>query len=170
MEIRESEAADRAAIEGLYPDAFPDEDLLPLIRGLLSDPATLSLVAVAEGSLVGHVVFTSCGLDGASGGAALLGPLAVAPAWQRRGVGSALVRGGLERLARLGTTLVCVLGDPAYYGRFGFRREARVEPPYRLPEAWRDAWQSLALGGAAAPGAGRLVVPRPWRRRALWAP
>jgi putative acetyltransferase len=100
IEVRESVSADQAAIQTLYPAAFADEDLLPLVPDLLHEPeTTISLVAAAGSGLVGQVFFTRCGIAGSHAGVALLGPLAVAPHWQRRGIGSAIVRAGLQRLA-----------------------------------------------------------------------
>ena len=171
IDIRESLPADRASIEALYPDAFPDEDLLPLIRELLREEAlVLSLVGTIGGSLAGHGIFTTCSVSGRPDKVALLGPLAVAPVRQRQGVGSAIVRAGLQRLGKAGVTRVYVLGDPAYYGRFGFAPDVDVSPPYPLPDEWREAWQSLRLGDAVSPGQGQLSVPQPWRQAALWGP
>lgn len=171
LEVRESQPTDLASIETLYPDAFPDEDLLPLVRDLLGeDPSVLSLVGIADRRLVGHVIFTICGLAECPEKVALLGPLGVASARQRQGIGSALVRAGLQRLEKTGTAQVYVLGDPAYYGRFGFEREAGVAPPYPLPEQWHGAWQSIRLRDTAPAFHGKLSVPRPWQRPALWAP
>ena len=171
LEIRESQPQDRTAIHALYPAAFPDEDLLPLLSELLDDGSdVLSLVALSDGKLAGHVIFTPCGINTQPGNASLLGPLAVAPDWQRQGVGGALVRAGLQRLEGDGTELVCVLGDPGYYSRFGFAREQAVTPPYPLPAEWDGAWQSLRLKENDAPVSGALEVPGPWQKRALWAP
>ena len=171
LEIRESTQADLAAIEALYSRAFPEEDLLPLVRDLLQDPGVaLSLVGVIDANVAGHVVFTMCGVDGSDVKAALLGPLAVEPARQRQGVGSALVNAGLQRLAGEDIDLVCVLGDPRYYGRLGFIPDARVEPPYDLPPEWESAWQSQYLDDTTSPCFGRLAVPRQWLKPALWAP
>jgi len=169
IEIRESGPGDASSIDALYPDAFPDEDLLPLVRELLGEASSvLSLVAIIEETLVGHVAFTTCAITGTADSAALLGPLAVAASWQRQGVGSTLVGAGLRRLVDAGTDRVFVLGDPAYYGRFGFEADDAVAPPYPLPEEWRGAWQSLSLGGDSAPQEGKLLVPPPWRQEALW--
>ena len=171
IEIRESVPTDAALIEGLYPDAFPDEDLLPLVRELLSEaPIVLSLVGMADAALVGHAIFTTCGIARRPDKVALLGPLAVASSWQRQGIGSAIVRAGLQRVETAGASQVYVLGDPAYYKRFGFEPDAGVAPPYPLPEAWRSAWQSLGLGGNQSLPRGKLSVPQPWRQEALWAP
>ena len=147
IEIRDSNAEDRAALESLYPQAFPDEDLLPLVRDLLNDlTVPVSLVATLDLQVAGHVIFTRCEVNSGGVSAALLGPLAVAPEYQRQGIGSALIRAGLRRLEQEDVALVCVLGDPAYYGRFGFHPEATLEPPYPLPVEWRDAWQTKELG------------------------
>ncbi len=171
LEIRESRPDDATGIEQLYPGAFPDEDLLPLVRELLGQESiVLSLVGIADQALAGHVLFTPCNLAEIPETVALLGPLAVAPAWQRQGVGTTLVGTGLQRLESAGMARVYVLGDPAYYSRFGFAPDAGVKPPYPLPEAWRDAWQSLGLRGDKTPLSGQLSVPPPWRRRALWGP
>jgi putative acetyltransferase len=171
LEIRESAPGDIVAIEALYPHEFPDEDLLPLVRDLLAESsATLSLVGTAESSLVGHVLFTKCRVAERSGQAALLGPLVVALAWQRRGIGSALVNAGIGRLKDTGVSQIFVLGDPAYYGRLGFRSESLVTPPYELPPEWNDAWQSRSLNVTATPLSGKLLLPRPWLQPALWTP
>lgn len=170
-EIRESLPSDLASIEKLYPDAFPDEDLVPLVRELLQEaPIVLSLVGIIDTSLVGHVMFTTCGVVGSSDKVALLGPLAVARAWQRRGIGSAIVHAGLQRLENAGVTQVYVLGDPAYYGRLGFVPEVGVEPPYPLPAEWGGAWQSIGLRSAEPSLRGKLSVPQPWLQPGLWAP
>ncbi len=171
IETRESLPNDAASIERLYREAFPDEDLLPLVRELQREgPNVVSLVAIADKALVGHVIFTTCGIVGGAEKVALLGPLAIAPARQRQGIGSAIVRVGLQRLENADTSQVYVLGDPAYYRRFGFEPDDRVTPPYHLPEEWRDAWQSLNLRSDKPPLLGKLTVPQPWRKPALWAP
>jgi len=171
LKIRESIRDDLAAIESIYPEAFPDENLLPLVRDLLSDAAVaISLVGTINTRIVGHVIYTRCGVAGSSVNAALLGPLAVAPAWQRQGIGSAIVWAGLRRLEDEDVIQVYVLGDPAYYGRLGFLPEHLVEPPYPLPAEWDGAWQSQQLGKTATPCAGKLSVPPQWHQPALWAP
>ncbi len=170
--IREALPADAAAVDRLYAAAFPEEDLRPLVRDLpgLGDDALL-LVAMRDGALAGHVAFTRCAIAGqAEAAIALLAPVAVSPALQRQGIGGALIRAGLERLARRGLRQVNVLGDPAYYGRFGFKPDDAVLPPYPLPPEWRTAWQALRLHQGSAPLRGKLQVPPPFRRPALWGP
>ena len=171
LQIRESGPDDLAVIESLYPKAFPDEDLLPLVRDLLNDAVvTTSFVGTIDARIVGHVIFTRCGVVGNSVNAALLGPLTVTPEWQRQGIGSAIVHAGLRWLEDSGVNLVLVLGDPAYYGRLGFASESVVEPPFPLPPEWEGAWQSQYLGQATAPCAGKLSVPPQWLQPGLWAP
>lgn len=167
--VRESRADDLSAIEALYPAAFPDEDLLPLVRELLAEPSGVtSLVANNGGAVIGHCVITACGTESSAVKVALLGPLAVLPARQARGIGGALVRDGLRRMSEQKVARVFVLGDPAYYGRFGFHADQSITPPYPLPEEWRTAWQSISVSQEDARPEGRMTVPRPWRQPALW--
>lgn len=171
IEIRESLPEDIAAIEALYPKAFPDEDLLPVVGELLEpDQPVLSLVAITDGTLAGHIAFTQCDIPGCSQSVSLLAPLAVAPERQRRGIGSALIAEGLRRHKNMGVAYVYVLGDPAYYARAGFEAETRMAPPYAIPEEWLGAWQSICLDNAAHRPDGELLVPPPWNRSELWAP
>lgn len=171
LEIRDSVPADFGAIELLYPEAFPDEDLLPLVRDLLPDTTVAtSMVGVIDAGIVGHVIFTKCGVTGTQVNAALLGPLGVTPERQGQGIGSALVRAGLQRLKDENVHLVCVLGDPAFYGRLGFLPESSIAPPYRLPAEYEGAWQSQTLCELGAAHSGELSVPTQWRQPLLWAP
>ena len=168
--IRESMPSDTEALEDLYPAAFPDEDLIPLLRDLLSEEdGVFSFVAVSGEMVVGHVAFTMCGIEGREEKIGLLAPLAVSPRAQRQGIGTALVQEGLNRLKSEGATQVQVLGDPAYYGRFGFQPDSSLNPPYALPREWLTAWQSISLQGAQPELDGTLSVPKLWRQPALWA-
>jgi len=168
IDIRESRPEELTTLEAMYPRAFPDEDLVPLLRSLHDNrDAMLSLVAVIDSRIAGHGIFTHCRVGDAA--VALLGPLAVDPPYQRRGIGSAIVRDGLSRLREIGTQAVCVLGDPNYYGRLGFAREDAIDAPYPLPDEWADAWQSLMLDDAERVGKGVLSVPPAWQQPALWA-
>ncbi|MDJ0904626.1 MAG: N-acetyltransferase [Woeseiaceae bacterium] len=168
MQIRDSTSEEYAAILAMYPHAFPDEDLVPLVTELLADkPIRMSLVATGDNRVIGNVIFTACRVDGSDAGVALLAPLAVTPDCQRQGVGSALVHDGLRRLGEAGYGVVCVLGDPAYYGRLGFAPEKRIEPPYPIPAQWADAWQSLYLADMAALE-GKFLVPPVWQHPELW--
>ena len=170
--IRPSEQRDRRSLELLYAEAFPDEDLMPLVGELLDlTDETVSLVAVADFDVVGHVIFTRCKVEGdaTEQACALLGPLAVLPARQRSGFGSRLVRHGLERLIADGISRVLVLGSPVYYARFGFTQEAAISTPCPIPDVWRTAWQSIALR-QAGDLRGALSLPAPWMQPSLWSP
>ncbi len=174
LTIRRSTPDDIASIEAIYPLAFPDEDLLPVVRDLLADPGVaLSLVGEIDGAIVGHVIFTRCGIGQDATGASMLAPLAVTPSHHGQGIGSALVRFGLEMLRDDGIDTVLVLGDPAFYGRLGFRTESRIRTPYPLPAEWASAWQSQrlgdSLGNSPTMPAGTLSVPAQWRDPALWS-
>ncbi len=169
--IRESGADDIEPINALYPAAFPDEDLLPLVNDLLRESTgVLSLVATAGATLAGHIAFTRCHGADSKGKGALLAPLAVAPDFQRQRIGSRLIAEGLKRLEADGVTQVLVLGDPNYYRRSGFAAEGSVLPPYEMPPEWAGAWQSLRLGSGDALGAGKLELPPLWMQPALWLP
>ena len=171
IDIRKNLPTDIAALKGLYLKAFPDEDLSPLLRELLNEKdGVLSLIAVSGSTLVGHVIFTMCSLDGRSQNIALLGPLAVSPKVQQQGIGSALVKAGFERVKSEGIEQVNVLGDPAYYSRFGFKADGDVLPPYKLPAEWETAWQLVSLNDGSPDLAGKLSVPAPWRQPHLWLP
>ena len=169
LEIRESRPSDATGIEQLYVDAFPDEDLLPLVRELLDlRQSAISLVGIREKVIVGHISFTFCHVEGGKDKVALLAPLAVTPTLHIQGIGSALVQTGFKQMGNSKIGYIFVLGDPAYYSRFGFKAEDKVTTPYPLPTEWRGAWQSLKLCDAEAPYEGRLSVPEPWRQIALW--
>ncbi len=169
-ELRLGTLQDLPGLENLYKAAFPEEDLLPLVRSLLQEgDGVLSLGAALEDRLVGHILYTRCSVEPGGHVAALLGPLCAAPDLQKQGIGSRLVREGLKRLVDWQADKVLVLGDPNYYGRFGFQPGSRIAPPYALPAAWAEAWQSLDLSAGTAPDAGTLMVPAPWRNRTLWS-
>ena len=153
--------------------AFPDEELRPVVTSLLKGGAdVLSLATYQDDALIAHVLFTLIGDEGekAQRAGALLAPLGVVPAHQGQGVGGALVRAGLARLETMGVRQVFVLGDPAYYSRFGFETERQVSPPYPLPAEWAGAWQSMLLAGRAPLSAARCLLPEAWMKPELWLP
>jgi len=127
--IRTESPADDEAIRAVHRAAFPTDFEARLV-GRLRDAGRcrVSLVAELEGDVVGHVLFTPVSVEGTGVVVEGLGlaPLAVRPDRQRRGVGSALVREGLGACRARGCPFVVVLGEPAYYARFGFRRASAV--------------------------------------------
>jgi len=169
--IRDTTPDDLAQILALYPRAFPEEDLRPVVSALLEDEsAVLSLAGFDADVLVSHVIFTRCATQPQDRAGALLGPLGVMPSYQQQGYGNALVRAGLDRLADSGTRQVFVLGDPGYYQRFGFAPESRVQTPFPIPADWAGAWQSMPLAMRTPLAAGPLLLAAPWMEAALWGP
>ena len=123
----------------------------------------LSLVAEDAGgdAIIGHILFTPVTLDGA-GDLRLMGlaPMAVLPAKQRRGVGSALVREGLEQCRRIAVDAVVVLGHAEYYPRFGFAPSSRfgIRSEYDVPD---DVFMVLELREGALQGRTGMVHYHP---------
>ena len=115
---------DASAVVRIHELAFGRPDEARLVQLLHREGAvTLSLVAVeADGTIAGHALFSPVTIDTAAGEAHAigLGPIAVLPDRQRRGIGSLLIREGLAELSRLGHAAVFVLGHASYYPRFGF--------------------------------------------------
>jgi predicted N-acetyltransferase YhbS len=86
----------------------------------VADALEVSLVAESEGEVVGHIAFSAASIGGSSTGWFLLGPVSVQPARQGEGIGRALVEAGLDALRAQGAGGCVLVGDPAFYGRFGF--------------------------------------------------
>lgn len=120
--IRAEMPADVAAIRAVHFSAFPAAQEADLVDVLRADgDLVLSLVAVRDGAVTGHIAFSRMmARNDKASPAVALAPLAVRPEFQRMGIGSALVESGLQQLAKGGEMLVFVVGSPAYYGRFGF--------------------------------------------------
>jgi putative acetyltransferase len=121
-EIRRERPGDAPAVRRVLEGAFPtaaEADLAEQLRE--NGKAVIALVAEDEGEIVGHVVFTPLTIEPLAGTVGLgLGPLAVLPDHEKHGVGRRLVQNGLAECRRWGAGFVSVLGDPDYYGRFGF--------------------------------------------------
>ncbi|MCY4179357.1 MAG: GNAT family N-acetyltransferase [Litoreibacter sp.] len=167
--MRETTEADLDALMTLYPLAFPDEELRPLVKELLDEKEGVFSFAVFDGAqLIGHALY-SLGAVGGKAGAALLGPLAVAPSHQRQGVGRGLQLYAHNALSGVGVRQVFLLGDPKYYSRIGFAQESLVTTPCPIPDDWAAAWQSQTLGAAARFGAGALTLPLPWMNPVYWS-
>jgi|SRR5580700_5282020 putative acetyltransferase len=123
MTIREENKADFPEIVALTQAAFGGDYEATLIEKLRAAHLVIvSLVAVEEGSVIGHILFSKLEVevDGRRVKAAALAPMAVRPDRQRRGIGSKLVETGLDGLRDRSYEAVIVLGHPDYYPRFGF--------------------------------------------------
>lgn len=167
-DIRPSGSGDLPSLRSLYREAFPEEELFPLLEALYREPqAVHAFVALSNGgAIAGHIVLSTCEISKSARSGGLLGPLAVAATQRGQGVGGALIRHVVDHAQTEGLAAVCVLGDPNYYGRFGFEVEDKVSPPYPLPTAWATAWRAIRFDGGAL--SGELVPPPPWREPALW--
>lgn len=144
VEIREEQPGDIRQIRALHERAFAQGLEAGIVDALRSNAAVLlSLVAIAAGRLVGHVMYSPASIDGKIAGAAL-GPMAVEPELQRRGIGSELVRAGNEKLEEAGLPFIIVLGHADFYPRFGFRPAAhrKVTCDWNVPD---DAFMLLVL-------------------------
>ncbi|WP_415659430.1 GNAT family N-acetyltransferase [Roseateles sp.] len=158
--IRDETAADRPVVAALLDAAFRDHpfsrhDEARILQRLGERGAlSLSLVACdpASGEPIGHVAFSPVRIAGQDLGWLGLGPLAVRPECQRQGVGRLLVQAGLARLRAAGAAGCVLLGDPAYYARFGFR----AEPGLVLPGVPATHFQALRLDAARALPAGAV--------------
>jgi putative acetyltransferase len=154
MQIRQECSQDSATIRALTDAAFraathSDQTESKIVDALRSAGAlTLSLVALEDGDIVGHVAFSPVRIDGADANWHGLGPISVWPEHQHRGIGQALVREGLQRLKSIGSAGCVVLGDPKYYGRFGFE----YHPGLRYREAPAGYFQHLTFGRSEPKG------------------
>jgi putative acetyltransferase len=122
--IRPEATGDAAAIRVIHAAAFGGTGEADLVDDLRRNQhLTVSLVAEEDGVLTGHVALSPIVLDASPDLFALgLAPLAVRPESQRQGIGSRLTEAALEAADRMGIAFVVVLGEPAFYGRFGFTR------------------------------------------------
>ena len=138
MVIRAEEQRDWAAVHAVNVSAFETSEEANLVDALREQARPLvSLVAEDDGAIVGHIMFSPVSLAGHPSLKIMgLAPMAVAPEHQRKGIGSALVRAGLDQCAQLGFGAVVVLGHPAYYPRFGFLSSTRfgIGCEYDVPE------------------------------------
>lgn len=148
LTIRPETPADIAAIEAVTAAAFlnaahtshTEQFIVNALRkaGKLS----VSLVAEQSGQLVGHVAVSPVSISDGTTGWFGLGPISVLPADQGRGIGSALMREALRVLQEMGAAGCVLLGEPEYYGRFGFR----TEPNLVLPDVPPEYFQALTFG------------------------
>ena len=153
--IREMAPGDAAAIRAVQLAAFPTALEADLVEQLERDgDAEISLVAEAEGRIVGHVLLSRMNVqgDGHHWRALGLGPVAVLPERQNQGIGSAVIRAALRRAEAKGAELVFLVGEPDYYRRFGFAAETAA--PFASPYAG-PYLMALALTPVKLPASGR---------------
>lgn len=169
--IRDESAGDVDTIAELIVAAFASLEISRhtehFVVAALRDAnaLTLSLVAELDGRIVGHIAFSPVRLSDGTAGWYGLGPVAVLPSHQRRGIGAALIEEGLSRLRARGARGCCLVGHPTYYGRFGFTHvQGLVHPGVPADAFFALAFDGLlphgevtfhAAFGAAAPSDGR---------------
>lgn len=158
IEIREESPDDVAAVYHINEAAFDrpaEANLVDKLRAACDN--TVSFVAVDGGVVVGHILFTPITLDGSGLVGMGLAPLAVLPSHQQQGIGSRLVRHGLEHFRRLDCPFVIVLGHSNYYPRFGFEKASR----YGLISQWEgvpdEAFMVIVFNKDAMPKEGGVA-------------
>ncbi|NUO76498.1 MAG: N-acetyltransferase [Lysobacter sp.] len=138
--VRDERSDDHDAIRAVVAAAFADHPhsqqtehrIVDALRA--ADALTLSLVAVREDAVLGYIAFSPIRIDDTDGAWYGLGPVAVAPTEQGRGIDRTLIDTGLTRLRALGAQGCVVAGDPSYYTRFGFRHHPALHYPGLPPE------------------------------------
>lgn len=130
-----------ASIRSVVTAAFGRTSEAELVETIRSSPnfiPELSLVAVEDGEVLGHILFSPIIIEAQrqTVPALVLAPLAVIPARQNEGIGTRLVQSGLSKCRELDHSRVVVLGSPQYYGRFGFQATSRfsIRAPFPVPD------------------------------------
>ena len=158
MRIRAEEPNDWDAVHAVHTSAFETPAEANLVDALRKQAHPIvCLVATDDDTVVGHILFSPVSLSGHPGLNMMgLAPVAVIPNHQRKGIGSALVRAGLEQCKRLGYGAVVVLGHPEYYPRFGFLPSTRfgIGCEYDVPE---DVFMVLELQPGFLHGASGII-------------
>lgn len=158
--VRKETVEDIPNIRAVVHAAFGTASEADLVDGLRRSGAlTLSAVANIGSRVVGHVAFSPVTIGGLQPALALA-PMAVAPDCQRQGIGSALIRWSLEECRQLGHGVVILVGEPAYYARFGFTPAAPlgIECPFPIPP---EVFMVLELSPGAANGCSGMVRYHP---------
>lgn len=162
MRVRPETLADIGAIRGLNQAAFASHEEADVVDALrASASGFISLVASDSGTLVGHITFSRVSLDGDHElGLLGLGPMSVLPSRQRQGVGTRLIRAGLQRCSRMRCPAVVVVGHPDYYPRFGFVPASRfgLRCEFEVPD---EAFMAREIAAGALAGKAGLIRYHP---------
>jgi putative acetyltransferase len=169
MIIRPEKKSDYAAIHKVNELAFGrrlEADLIDELRETDSFIPELSLVAIQNAEVIGHILFCRVIIKSkkSATSALALGVMAVLPEYQNKGVGSKLVLRGLEDCRRLGHEVVGLIGHPGYYPRFGFlpARDRGLNVPFPVPD---EAFMVLELvPGALKVAQGMIIYPPPFQK------
>ena len=149
MTIRNEQPQDIEAISRLTEAAFRNEEYSShtehfIVNALRrTGQLSISLVAAEHDEILGHVAISPVSISSGVTGWYGLGPISVRPDRQGKGIGSALMRAALQQLRQQGAAGCVVLGDPAYYGRFGFK----AHPGLELPDVPPEYFQALSFTG-----------------------
>ena len=152
--LRPETPADIDAVRAVIAAAFAEMPYSDQTEHLVIDRLraagglSLALVALLDGEIVGHIAFSPVNIDGRDRGWYGLAPVTVHPDHQHRGIGGALIREGLQRLRERGAAGCVLLGEPEYYGRFGFR----ADPALVLEGVPSENFQALPFGDATPRG------------------
>jgi len=158
MNIRFSQETDLDSVLKVIKTAFSDEEnkvIMHLVQALhqeTTSPSIKSLVAEVDNQVIGYVSYSPIYLKSDSRMSGyILAPLAVSPEHQNQGVGSNLINAGIDTLTKDGAGVLLVYGDPAYYGKFGFKEEIghSFVPPYTLQYPF--GWTGMMLNDTAVP-------------------
>ncbi len=145
--VRKENTSDIESIETVTIEAFLDAPHTDhaeqfIVRSLReSESLTISLVAEAHGKIIGHVAVSPVTISDGAKGWFGLGPICVLPDHQRSGIGSKLMSSALDKLQHIGASGCVLLGDPAYYSRFGFKPESNLA----LPGVPAEYFQALSF-------------------------
>ena len=158
MNIRFAQETDLDSILKVIKTAFSDEEnkfIMNLVQELsreTTSPSIKSLVADVDNQVIGYVSYSPIYLKSDSSiSGYILAPLAVSTEHQKQGVGSNLINAGIDMLTKNGIGVLLVYGDPAYYGRFGFKEEIGHSflPPY--PLQYPFGWTGMMLNDTPVP-------------------
>jgi len=163
LRIRLEKPGDKTAIRYVDEEAFGQKVEAEIVDKLRNrNVVTLSLVATQVEQIVGHILFSPVTVETelSSFEAIALGPMAVLPSYQRKGIGSQLIRTGLKECHRLGHEILVVLGHPDYYPRFGFvpAKPKGITCEFEVPD---EAWMILELREGALAGRRGVVKFQP---------
>ena len=158
IDIRKEEPADQEAVRQINKVAFeqgPEAAIVDKLRKSCKNYC--SFVAVNQDTVIGHILFTPVTIDGSDVTGMGLAPMAVSPSYQKQGIGSSLVRHGLQHLQQSGCPFVIVLGHSEYYPRFGFEKASH----YKLRCQWKgvpdEAFMVVIFDRDALPGKGGIA-------------